>query len=93
MANMGNFMLGNPNQYVFQNPNEIFQNPNQENFFFNNNNIPLDYNLINSFQPNFINPQQQFNPNDFLTSNNLLLANNNLMLPNNLSLGSMNGFL
>lgn len=94
MANMGNFLIGNPNQYVFQNPNDIFQNPSQENFFFNNGSMPqLDYNLMSSFQPNFMGAQPQFAPNDFLSQNNLMLANNNLMMPNNLSLSSLNGIL
>lgn len=87
--------MGNPNQYVFQPPNDFFVNPGQENFFFNNNNMPsLDYNnLMNGFPPNFITAQTHFNPNDFLSSNNIILANNNLMLPNNISLGPLNGNL
>lgn len=94
LTNMSNLFMGNPNQYVFQPPNDFFVNPPQENFFFNNNNIsPLDYNnLMNGFPSNFM-AQPHFNPNEFLTSNNIILANNNLMLPNNLSLGPLNGIL
>ena len=94
MANMGNFLMGNPNQYVFQNPNEIFPGQGQENFFLGNNAMPpLDYNnIMGGFPPNFLNPQPQFNPNDFLSPNNIILANNNLMMPNNLAMGPLNGF-
>jgi len=90
---MNNFLIGNPNQYVFQNPNEMFPGQGQENFFFGNNGMPqLDYNMMNGFPPNFLAPQSQFNPNDFLTQNNIILANNNLMMPNNLAMGQLNGF-
>lgn len=95
LTNMSNLFMGNPNQYVFQPPNDFFVNPPQENFFFNNNNIsPLDYNnIMNGFPSNFMAAQPHFNPNEFLNSNNIILANNNLMLPNNLSLGPLNGNL
>lgn len=92
-ANMGNMGMGNyfmapPNQYMFQNPNEIMHMPGQENFF---NPIPMDYGLMNNFQPAFVTGQPGFNPNDVLSPNNLILNNNNLLVPNNLALGGING--
>jgi hypothetical protein len=51
-ANMGNYFMPPTNNYIFQNPNEIFNLNSHENFF---NSIPMDYGIMNNFQNNFSN--------------------------------------
>lgn len=59
---MGNYFMPPTNNYMFQNPNEIFNLNTHDNFF---NAIPMDYGIINNFQNNLSNGFSNNFPNNF----------------------------
>lgn len=98
-ANMGNYFMPPANNYMFQNPNEIFNLNSHDNFF---NAIPMDYGIINNFQNNFSNgfpnnfsngfsntfPQQFMGGNNGFGTGDVLNGNGGgLVMSNNNNMG------